>query len=62
MCIMSKKRSLIDEFWEDASPPVDTEKVMKEFFGEFAEFIDPKTYGGDGILKSIVKLFADLIK
>ena len=59
---MDKKKSLVDEFWEDASPPVDVEEMLKEFFGEFARFIDPKTYGGDGILRSIVKLFADLIK
>jgi len=59
---MSKKKGLIEEFWEDASPPISAKEMVKELFDEFTEFIDPKTYGGDGILKSIVKLFAEFTK
>jgi len=62
MHAMDKKKSLADEFWDDASPPASIEEIQKEFFDEFAKFIDPQTYGGDGILRSIVKLFTDLIK
>ena len=59
---MAKNKSLIDEFWGNASPPISLEDAGKELFDEFANFIDPKTYGAEGILRSIVKLFAEFIK
>jgi hypothetical protein len=59
---MDEKRSLIDEFWENAKLPISIEEVAEVFFDEFADFIDPKSYGGEGILRSIVKLFAEFLK
>jgi len=59
---MDDKKSLIDEFWENAKLPIHISDVAKEFFDEFANFIDPKSYGAEGILRSIVKLFAEFIK
>jgi hypothetical protein len=59
---MSKKKGFIEEFWEDASPPIDTEAILKEFFDEFADFVDPQSYGAGGVLRSIVKLFAEFIE
>ena len=59
---MDDKKGLIDEFWENAKLPISISDVAEEFFDEFANFIDPKSYGAEGILKSIVKLFAEFIK
>jgi hypothetical protein len=59
---MGEKRSLIDEFWENAKLPISISDVAEEFFDELGDFIDPKNYGADGILRSVVKLFAEFIK
>lgn len=59
---MDKKKSLTDEFWENAKLPISISDVAEEFFDEFADFINPKSYGAEGILRSIVKLFVEFIK
>jgi hypothetical protein len=59
---MSKKKGLIEEFWENAKLPDVKHKAMKELFDEFDEFVNPRTYVGDGILTSVVKLIKDLMK
>jgi hypothetical protein len=59
---MNKKKGLIEEFWESAEIPHVKHKAMKELFDELGNFLDPKSYGGDGILKSIVKLFTEFLE
>jgi hypothetical protein len=34
----------------------------KELFGELEAFMNPKTYAGDGIVKSMVKLIFGLVE
>jgi hypothetical protein len=60
--MMPKRKGLIEEFWEASHWPFDTKAVLKEFFDEFANFVNPQSYGADGILKSVVKMFAEFIK
>jgi hypothetical protein len=61
---MAKKsrrhRGLIDEFWESAEIPYGTHDASKELFGELEKFMDPRSYVGDGIVKSMIKFIFDL--
>jgi len=59
---MAKKKKLIDEFWEDAELPYGMHDASRELFGELERFMDPKTYAGDGIVKSMIKFIMDLAK
>jgi len=57
---MAKKKRLLDEFWEDAEIPYGVYDAEKELFNELEAFMNPKTYVGDGIVKSMVKLIFGL--
>ncbi len=59
---MGKRKGLIEEFWESAELPDVRHQAIKEFFDELNEFIDPRTYVGEGILKSVVKIFTEFLK
>jgi len=62
MKTMKKRKGLIEEFWESAKIPNAKHEAMKEFFDELGNFLDPKSYGGDGILRSVVKLFTEFLE
>jgi len=57
---MARKKKLLDEFWEDAEIPYGMHSVEKELFSELEAFMNPKTYAGDGIVKSMIKLIFGL--
>ena len=59
---MPKRKGLIEEFWESARIPHVKHQALKELYEELNEFMNPKTYVGDGILTSVVKLLKDLLK
>jgi len=59
---MDDKKSLIDEFWENVKLPIKMSDVVEDLFNELANFVDPRSYGAEGILKSIVKLFVELVE
>jgi hypothetical protein len=59
---MSKKKGLIEEFWESAEMPDARHEAVKEFFDELGNFLDPKNYGAGGILRSVVKLFTEFLE
>jgi hypothetical protein len=59
---MSKKKGLIEEFWENAKIPYVKHRATKELFDELNDFLDPRTYVGDGILRSVAKLFTEFLK
>lgn len=58
----NRRKSLIEEFWEDASLPPVMDEARKELFDELAKFIDPRTYGGEGILRSIFKFLTEIVE
>jgi len=62
MKTMKKRKGLIEEFWESAEMPDVRHEAMKELFNELSNLLDPRNYGGDGILKSVVKLFTEFLK
>jgi hypothetical protein len=59
---MPKRKGLIEEFWENVKLPYVRHQAVRELFDGLNEFMNPKTYAGDGILTSVVKLFKDLLK
>jgi hypothetical protein len=59
---MAKKKKLVDEFWEDAELPYGIHDASGELFGELEKFMDPKSYAGDGIVRSMIKFILDLAK
>jgi hypothetical protein len=59
---MAKKKRLLDEFWEDAEIPYGVHDAEKELFSELEAFMNPKTYAGDGIVKSMIRFILDLAK
>jgi hypothetical protein len=59
---MARKKRLIDEFWEDAEIPYGVHDAEKELFGELEAFMNPRSYVGDGIVKSMIRFIFDLTK
>jgi hypothetical protein len=57
---MARKKKLLDEFWEDAELPYGVHDAEKELFNELETFMNPRTYVGDGIVKSMIKLIFGL--
>lgn len=57
---MAKKKRLLDVFWEDAEIPYGVHDAERELFSELESFMNPKTYAGDGIVKSMIKLIFGL--
>jgi hypothetical protein len=57
---MKRRKGVLDEFWENAEIPYGVHDAEKELFGEIEKFMDPKSYGGDGIVKSMIKFIFGL--
>jgi hypothetical protein len=55
-----KHEGLLNEFWGDAKIPYGVHDAEKELFGELGKFMDPKSYVGDGIVRSMLKLMLGL--